>query len=103
MPLIYNPMLPVLAKAFKDYSTLTELLAIEPSDGKMLQLRWNDCMLNQPLFKSMSSKRAARKIKTANAFSRRLRALGLRAGYIRPPTVHNFRAEGLYWIGIVNL
>ncbi|KDN70506.1 hypothetical protein CSUB01_07951 [Colletotrichum sublineola] len=103
MPLICNPMLPILAilvaeKAFKDYSTLAELLAIEPADDEMRQLRWNDSILDQPFFKSTSSKRTTRKIETANAFGRRLRALGFRAGYPRPPTVHDFRAEGLYWI-----
>ncbi|KAK2022058.1 hypothetical protein LX32DRAFT_574259 [Colletotrichum zoysiae] len=103
MPLICNPMLPILAilvaeKAFKDYSTLTELLAIEPADDEMLQLRWNDRILDQPFFKSASSKGTTRKIETANAFSRRLRELGFRAGYPCPPRVHDFRAEGLYWI-----
>ncbi|KAK2038166.1 hypothetical protein LZ31DRAFT_132679 [Colletotrichum somersetense] len=105
MPLICNPMLPILAilvaaKAFKDYSTLAELLAIEPTDGEMLQLRWKDDILDQPLFKSTSSKRTTGKIETANAFGRRLRALGFRTGYIRPPILHDFRAEGLYWIEI---
>ncbi|KAK0621131.1 hypothetical protein B0T17DRAFT_276620 [Bombardia bombarda] len=76
MPLLCNPMIPILAilvanKAFRDYHSLEDLLAIEPLDDEMIH---------------------------PNAFSNRLRALGVRAGYPRPPTIHDFRAEGLFWI-----
>ncbi len=36
----------------------------------------------------------------ADTFSRRLRELGIHAGYLRPPTIHDFRVEGLYIVGI---
>ena len=48
----------------------------------------------------MSSRRTRGSIETAIALSKRLRALGFRAGYTHLPTVHDFRAEGLYWISM---
>lgn len=36
----------------------------------------------------------------AGAFHKRLMALGKRAGYAEPPTVHDFRAASLTMIGI---
>ena len=42
-------------------------------------------------------------IDSARVFSGRLRDLGLRAGYNRPPTIHDFRAEGLHLIGKFSL
>ncbi|KAK7398162.1 hypothetical protein QQX98_012469 [Neonectria punicea] len=103
MPLICNAMLPILAiliaaKAFSGYDTIEDLLALEPSEGEMIHLQWRDSILEQPFFKSMSSRGTPGRIETANAVSKRLRALGFRAGYARPPTIHDFRAEGLYWI-----
>ncbi|KAL2273120.1 hypothetical protein FJTKL_04930 [Diaporthe vaccinii] len=103
MPLLCNGMLPILAiaiaaKAFRDCDTIEDLLALEPVEGAMLHLQWKDSVLEQPFFKTLSSRRAQGKIETAGALSKRLRALGLRAGYINPPTIHDFRAEGLYWI-----
>ena len=101
MPLICNAMLPILAiliaaKAFSGYDTIEDLLALEPSEGEMIHLQWRDSILDQPFFKSMSSRGTPGRIETANAVSKRLRALGFRAGYARPPTIHDFRAEGLY-------
>ncbi|KAK0747306.1 hypothetical protein B0T21DRAFT_300960, partial [Apiosordaria backusii] len=103
MPLICNPMLPILAiliatKAFKDYETIEDLLDIQPSEGEMIHLQWKESVLDLPFFKSMSARGTPGKIETATAFSKRLRLLGFRAGYPRPPTIHDFRAEGLYWI-----
>lgn len=103
MPLICNAMLPILAiliaaRAFSGYDTLEELLALEPEEGEMMHLQWRDSILEEPFFKSMSSRRTIGSIETAVALSKRLRALGFRAGYARPPTIHDFRAEGLYWI-----
>ena len=95
-------MLPILAmliaaKAFRDYDTIEELLDIVLPEEEMLYLQWKESVLSTPFFKSMS---AREKIEKANAFSFRLRALGFRTGYPRPPTIHDFRAEGLYWIGM---
>ncbi|KAK7422901.1 hypothetical protein QQZ08_009350 [Neonectria magnoliae] len=85
MPLICNAMLPILAiliaaKAFSGYDTIEDLLALEPSEGEMIHLQWRDSILEQPLFKSMSSRGTPGRIETANAVSKRLRALGFRAG-----------------------
>lgn len=65
----------------------------------MLQLFWKDDLLDTPFFKVQSARMSEDRIETANAFSKRYRAWGLRAGYLRPPTGHDFRAEGLYWVG----
>lgn len=105
MPLICNAMLPILAiliaeKAFRDYDSIEDLLALEPPEGEMYHLQWRNTILDQPFFKSMSARRAPGKIETAVAFGKRLRALGFRTGYARPLTIHDFRAEGLYWIGM---
>jgi hypothetical protein len=43
--------------------------------------------------------KGARKIDIADIFSRCLRQLGICIGYIMPPTIHAFRAKGLYLIG----
>lgn len=104
MPLICNPMLPILAilittKAFQDYETIDDLLAIQPSVGEMVHLQWKKGVRDLPFFKSTSARSAPRKIESATAFGKRLRHLGFRAGYPRPPTIHDFRAEGLYLIG----
>ncbi|KAH7250906.1 hypothetical protein BKA59DRAFT_369348, partial [Fusarium tricinctum] len=103
MPLICNAMLPILAiliaaKALRSCDTLEDLLAIEPPEGEMIHLEWRAGILEEPFFRSMSSRRTHGSIETAMALGKRLRGLGFRAGYARPPTVHNFRAEGLYWI-----
>jgi hypothetical protein len=42
-------------------------------------------------------------IDSARVFSRRLRNLGLGAGYSRLPTIHDFRADGLHLIGTCSL
>jgi hypothetical protein len=104
MPLVCNAMLPILAiaiadRAFRDYDTIEDLLALEPEDDEMLHLQWKESILNQPFFKTMSLRRGEGKIEKAGTLSKRLHDLGVRAGYMRPPTVHDFRAEGLYWIG----
>ncbi|KAH7110056.1 hypothetical protein B0J11DRAFT_586282 [Dendryphion nanum] len=69
-PLFCNPMLVIVAmcmakNAFRDYESIDEVLALEPPG------------------------------ETASAFGRYLREWGFRAGYNEPPTVHDFRAEGL--------
>ncbi|KAK0641769.1 hypothetical protein B0T16DRAFT_431464 [Cercophora newfieldiana] len=90
MPLICNPMLPILAiliatKAFRDYETIEDLLDIQPSEREMVHLQWKESVCDLPFFKSMSARGAPRKIETATAFSKRLKLLGFRAGYPRPP------------------
>jgi len=87
----------ITAKAFRDYNTIEELLDIVPLEGEILHLQWKESVLNTPFFKSMSIRQ---KIEKANVFSFRLKALGIRTGYPQPPMIHNFRVEGLYWIGI---
>jgi len=66
----------------------------------MLKLEWKESIFNLLFFKSMSARGIPGKIEIATAFSGRLRLLGFRAGYPRPLIIHNFRAEGLYWIDL---
>jgi len=101
-PLFCNPVLTMLARAiadnaFRDYSTMEELLEIEPPENEMYHLRQNESVLGKPFFHVVSTG----DMEKADTFSRRLRELGVRAGYLRPPTIHDFRAEGLYLVGRV--
>lgn len=99
VPLLCNPMLPILAKAItknaiRDYRTIDELLGIEPPDEEMYPFHLNESVLDIPFFQD-----PAGKMQKATAFGNRLKALGLCAGYPRPPTIHDFRAEGLVLTG----
>lgn len=90
-------MFPWLARllasdVFRDYSTIEELLRVVPSVQEALILEWKDELLEAPFFRNPSTGG----IETADAYSKRLRALGLRAGYATPPRGHDIRAEGLY-------
>lgn len=100
-PLFCNPVLTMLARAiadhaFRDYSTMEELLAIEPPEDEMYHLRQHESVLDKPFFHVISTG----EMEKADTFSRRLRELGVRAGYLRCPTIHDFRAEGLYLIDV---
>jgi hypothetical protein len=76
--------------AFRDYKTIGEVLALEPPHGEIYLLEWEPSVSDTPFYQD-----AEGEIDTANEFSTQLRALGFRADYIRPPVVHNFRAQGL--------
>jgi hypothetical protein len=98
-------MLPILAiliakKAFRDYDTIEELPGIVPQDDEMHPLAWKENVLNMRFFESMSARCPTGKIESATAFSKRLRGLGLCVCYPRPPTIHDFRAAGLFLISI---
>ena len=85
-PLFCNPVLTMLARAiadnaFRDYGTIEELLEIEPPENEMYYLRQNKSVLGKPFFYVVSTG----EIEKADTFSRRLRELGVRAGYLRPP------------------
>ena len=97
-------MLTLLARAiadhvFWDYHIIEELLEIEPPKDKMYLLQQNDRVLAKSFFHVVSSE----EMKKVDIFSRRLRELRVRTGYLRPPTIHDFRAEGLYLIGRFSL
>ncbi|KAF8652167.1 hypothetical protein AX16_004524 [Volvariella volvacea WC 439] len=98
-PLFCNPILTHLAMflakgAFRDYKTMEELLALQPSnEEEMFLLRWEPHMLDLPIYQRKDGK-----TESASTFSNRLRSLGRRAGYDCPPTIHDFRAEALHCI-----
>lgn len=98
-PLFWNPVLTHLAMfvgkgAFQDYETMEDLLDLEPLEKEMSRLEWDPSVLDTPLYRRKDGG-----IESAGVFGRRCRALGLRAGYERPPVIHDFRAEGLHTIG----
>ncbi|KAJ7648133.1 hypothetical protein FB45DRAFT_1102841 [Roridomyces roridus] len=99
-PLFCNPILTHLAMfiakgAFRDYKTMEELLALEPPDDEeMYLLRWEPEVYDRPIYQRKDGK-----MESASTFSNRLRSLAHRAGYPNPPTIHDFRAEGLFRIG----
>jgi len=80
--------------AFRDYGTMKELLKIESSKNEMYHLRQNESVLSKPFFHVVFID----EMEKADTFSRRLRKLRVRAGYLRPPIIHDFRAEGLYLV-----
>ncbi len=55
-------------------------------------------MLGKPFFHVVFTG----EMEKADTFSRCLRELGVRAGYLRPFIIHDFRAEGLYLVGRVS-
>lgn len=61
----------------------------------MFCLEWDPHMLDTPVYQQKDGG-----INSARVFSQHSRDLGFRTGYTRPPTIHDFRAEGLHQIGI---
>ena len=104
-PLYHNPELPYPAiwltrGAFRDYETLGELLTIIPTqEERCITIHWKDDLRNQPVFHS-SSANGENTIESAGAFSQRHKELGIRAGFPVPPTIHDWRAEGLFLVGM---
>ncbi len=83
--------------AFKDYSIMKKLLKIESSKNEMYHFRQNESVLSKPFFHVVSID----EMEKVDTFNRRLRELGVRVEYLRLPTIHDFRAEGLYLVGRV--
>jgi hypothetical protein len=92
-------MIPILAMLvacgrLRDCNTVDEILAIPaPPEDELYTLEWKapEC----PLFEGLDGL-----IQKAATLARILRELGKRAGYYVTPTMHDFRAEGLYLIGM---
>ncbi|KAL1847875.1 hypothetical protein Plec18170_008285 [Paecilomyces lecythidis] len=97
--LLLNPMIPILAillanGRLRDYRTVDEILAIPaPPEDEVYVLEWADPA--RPLFEGLDGL-----IQKAAALGRILKDLAERAGYDVNPTMHDFRAEGLYLIGM---
>ena len=107
--LLINPVLFLLAialadNAFKDYSTLEEILAIEPPvDEDLCHIEWKDNILDIPFFRSATFRGPTGNIQKSNSFSHQLVALGRRAGYEENITVHDARREALIKADGINL
>ena len=99
-PVLFILAILVAKRAFTDYGTIKELLDLVPPDGEMYPLRGSKSMADLPFFESMSAKALPGKIENASTFSNRFRGLDSRSGYPQPPTVHDFRAKGLYLVGM---
>jgi hypothetical protein len=85
---------------FRDYKTLEELFAITPTqEDRVVQLYWEEDLRDTPLFLSQSTK-GAKRIENAGAFGSRHSECGIRAGFPVPPTIHDWRAEGLFLTGV---
>lgn len=86
----------VADNAFRDYSTIEELLDIKAPEIEIYYLRQSNNILDKPFFHLISTG----EMEKADTLGRRLRELGVRAGYPRTPTIYDFRAEGLYLVGM---
>jgi hypothetical protein len=99
--LCFNTLLPYLAhllntRAFRDFSTIEELLAYTPPEyASAAHMPWREDLLEEPFFVRASGGR----IETAGAFGKRNADAGIRAGLFPPPTMHDWRAYTLYKIG----
>uniref|UniRef100_A0A093VB45 Uncharacterized protein n=1 Tax=Talaromyces marneffei PM1 TaxID=1077442 RepID=A0A093VB45_TALMA len=95
--LLLNPMLPIVAlllasNRFRDYATADAVLAIPaPPQDEVYILEWTDP--ESPLFEGLDGL-----IQKAAVLAKLLRELAIRAGYTINPTIHDFRAEGLFLI-----
>ena len=65
----------------------------------MVQLHWEDDLRDTPLFLSQSAK-GTKGVENAGAFGSRPRECGTQPGFPVPPTVHDWRAEGLFLTGM---
>ena len=65
----------------------------------MVQLYWKEDLRDTPLFLSQSAK-GAKRIENAGTFGSRHRECSIRAGFPVPPTIHDWRAEGLFLTGM---
>ena len=75
---------------------MEKLLKIEPSKNEIYYPRYNESVLSKPFFHVIFTE----KIKKADIFSKRLKKLKVRAGYLRPLTIYDFKIEGLYFVDI---
>lgn len=73
---------------------MKELLDIESSKDEMYHLQQSDNVLDKPFFHVIFTE----EMEKADTFSRRLRKLEVRAEYLRPLIIHDFRAEDLYLV-----
>ncbi|KAH7009366.1 uncharacterized protein B0I36DRAFT_257810, partial [Microdochium trichocladiopsis] len=96
-PLFQNGMLFHLAfllakNALEGYETIDKLFAKRPFSGDRISIiPWRKGIEDEPFYPSAFSKGVER----AGPISRRIRELGIRAGYAEPPRTHDFRAGSL--------
>ena len=76
--------------AFRDYSTLEEILAIRPANNEPVVVEWSLDKLNSPVFTN-----ATGNMEKAGNFGQNLADVGHRAGYIQNITVYDGRREAL--------
>ena len=83
---------------YKTIESMDGLLSIRPRRKEPFTIDWDPKVLRKPFFQDNDGN-----METAASFSRYIRELGKRTGYTVPPTIHDFRAEGLYLIGNLSI
>lgn len=84
------------AGAFKDYSTIEEILAVCPApDMDYALLEWKHDMLDRPFFQTMNSAGPTGKIVSSSSFDNMLGKWSTRAGFERAIKIHDARREAL--------
>ena len=72
---------------------MDELLNYQPPESGIAKIHCDLHILNRPIYQKDDGH-----IWSSRTYCARLRDLGFRAGYGWPPTNHDFRAEGLFFI-----
>lgn len=85
--------------AFKNYSTMKELLKIKPLKDKMYHLQQNKSVLEKFFFSVIFTE----KMKKIDTFSKCLKKLRVCTEYLWPFIIHNFKTENLYLISMFSL
>jgi hypothetical protein len=95
-PVLYILALALADDAFKEYSTLEEILELEPPlDQNIWHLEWKDGVLDLPVFRKMSLHGPTNTIQSSSSYDRQLSDLGHRAGFEVNISVHDARREAL--------
>lgn len=74
---------------------MDDLLNIELAEEEMFGLEWGPRVHETPFYQPDDGA-----IDSARVFSQRSRNMGFHTGHARPPRIHDFKAEGLYLIGM---
>ncbi|OCK73076.1 hypothetical protein K432DRAFT_365291 [Lepidopterella palustris CBS 459.81] len=95
-PIIFLLAIALATEAFRDYSTLEEILAVRPApDMEYAILEWKQDMLDRPFFQTMNSTGPTGKIVSATSFNSTLDGWSIRAGFERGIKIHDVRREAL--------
>jgi len=95
-PVLYILAFALADDAFKDYSTLGEILELEPPpDQNIWYIEWKDSVLGLPISPKMSLEGRTGTIQSSSSYNHQLSDLGHGAGFEVNISVHNTRREAL--------